>query len=386
MLRTALFSILMSCLIMGSLLANRVQCRAIDAFENGKEQKVQRKINWNDQKLWYSWDIKQVIPGNADVTLVYTCDNPGSKVEVSFAGQKWTTETKKSKAPVKKGKKTILKPNKIKLGSVSIKEAGEYTVEIRALSSASKTMMNLISIDLLGDALNKAQSTGYRRPERSFNEVEVKDLGITHNTLSEKEKQEGWKLLFNGKDFKGWAGFRKDEIGAKWVIDQNAMHLSSGGGGDIITLKQYKDFEMTMDWQISPKGNSGIFLRTREFTHSPWETALEMQVLDPGHGNAKNHLTSAGSAYALFGPKSSPGKPSGHWNKVRVIVKGMHYKLYLNDVQTVDIVVGSDEWNKTMKASKFWAYPGFALNTVGHIGLQDHSNPVWFRNIKIKEL
>ena len=207
------------------------------------------------------------------------------------------------------------------------------------------------------------------------------------NQLTKQEKQQGWSLLFNGKDFSGWRNFKKDSVDPKWKIDNGAMMLSEGGAGDLISENSYKNFVMQIDWKISEGGNSGIFVLADEkgqfiFSHAP-----EIQILDneKAHDNKiDSHL--AGSLYDMIAVHNSAFKPAGEWNHVVISLQDNLLQVTQNDVITTNIVIGSSTWNNLVKSSKFNGWDGFAKNQTGHIGLQDHGDVVWFKNIKIKEL
>jgi hypothetical protein len=206
------------------------------------------------------------------------------------------------------------------------------------------------------------------------------------NTLTAKEKAEGWKLLFDGKTTDGWRGYKKEKMPDGWKVENGAL-ARAGGGGDIVTIEQFDNFELSLEWKISEGGNSGIMYHVTEEFGAPYETGPEMQVLDNAkHGDGKNPLTSAGACYALYPPVKDVTKPVGEWNLVKLVCKGAHVEHWLNGTKLLEYEYGSDEWNKKIEGSKFKAWPKFGKNPKGHIDLQDHGNLVWFRNIKIRVL
>ena len=187
----------------------------------------------------------------------------------------------------------------------------------------------------------------------------------TPNTLTKKEKKAGWELLFNGKDFSGWRQCNGTAMPANWVIEDNAMKVFTGEGkkpgqganGDILYQnKKFKNFELSVDWKASKMGNSGIFYYVREVPGKPiYYAAPEVQVLDnvdATDNKLANHL--AGSLYDML----------------------------------VEYTLWSKEWDDLVANSKFKNFPGFTegISKEGYIGLQDHGYPIWFRNIKIREL
>ncbi len=213
------------------------------------------------------------------------------------------------------------------------------------------------------------------------------------NTLTEKEKEEGWTLLFDGKSTDGWRSYNGDSFPEKgWEIkDGTITHLADKGGGDIITTEQYGDFILKLEWKVQKAGNSGIFYRGIEQPSQPihW-SAPEMQVLDNEHhpdakaGTDGNHQ--AGSLYDLIPAKPQNAKPYGQWNSVKIVAKGAHIEHWQNGEKIVEYTFWSPEWYEMIRNSKFKCHPEFGDAHKGHIGLQDHGDTVHFRNIKIREL
>ena len=207
------------------------------------------------------------------------------------------------------------------------------------------------------------------------------------NQLSSTEQAKGWQLLFNGKDMSQWRNFKKPGVNSKWVIAQNAMHLSAGGGGDLMTQKQYKNFELKLDWKIAHAGNSGIFLLADEQGKHIYSHAVEVQILDnERHSDNKIDSHLSGSIYDIAASPKAAHKDAGQWNSAYIRINHNVLTVKQNGIKTIDILVGGKQWNDLVAISKFKAWQGFAQAKQGHIGLQDHSDPVWFKNIKIREL
>jgi hypothetical protein len=206
------------------------------------------------------------------------------------------------------------------------------------------------------------------------------------NTLTAKEKQEGWKLLFDGKTLDGWRGFKSDRPPAGWKVVDGTIYRA-GPGGDLMSVGIYDSFELRLQWKLAEGGNSGIFFHAIPEGEEIWHSAPEMQVLDnKRHKDGATPETSAGSNYALHGPVRDVTRPIGEWNDVRLVVKGPHVEHWLNDVKLLEYELWSEDWEARVKRSKFGKIPMYGRAKTGHIGLQDHGDPVWYRNIKIRPL
>lgn len=229
---------------------------------------------------------------------------------------------------------------------------------------------------------------------------------LADNTLSNSEKAAGWQLLFDGKSINGWHNYGKKAIGKSWVIDENSIHLNAkenpdGGwqapdGGDIVSAEEYGDFELKIDWKIAPCGNSGVIYHIIEDPSKygyVWMTGPEMQVLDNAcHPDAKFPKHRAGDLYDLVECKYVTVKPGGEWNHARLVFKKGKVEHWLNDRKVVELQMfegekASKKWLDLIAGSKF---PGlsadFGLSQKGKIALQDHGDPVWYKNIKIRKL
>jgi len=216
-------------------------------------------------------------------------------------------------------------------------------------------------------------------------------LGCSASTLpklSTEEEHAGWQLLFDGKTFNGWRGFKKDNVPAGWTITQKGeLYFNKKGSGDIMTVAEFENFELQLEWKISAGGNSGIFFGVSEEGEYSWQTGPEMQVLDNAkHKDGLEPKTSAGSNYALHAPSRDVTRPVGQYNAVRLVVKGTHIEHWLNDVKIVAYEIGSPEWEALVAQSKFASLPQYGRNRRGHIVLQDHGDKVWYRNIRIRPL
>ena len=205
------------------------------------------------------------------------------------------------------------------------------------------------------------------------------------NTLTAKERSEGWRLLFDGKTTNGWRGYRQQTIPAGWqAVDQALTRV--GTATDIVTVDQFDDFELQIDWNIAPGANSGILYRVTEDADVSWKTAPEYQVIDNAYKGGLKPGQLAGANYDLHPPSRDVTRSPGTWNHTRIVARGSHVEHWLNDVKIVEYEMWSDEWNRLVQASKFKEFPRYGQARKGHIALQDHGDRVAYRNIKIREL
>lgn len=204
------------------------------------------------------------------------------------------------------------------------------------------------------------------------------------------ESAQEWQTLFDGTGFEAWRGFQREDVPANWSVVGETLAFTPGeDGGDLITRDVYHDFELELEWKISEGGNSGIFYHVVESDEYDfvWQTGPEMQVLDnTGHADGQLPETSAGSDFAVHAPTRDVTRPVGEWNLARLIVRGPHVEHWLNGVKLLEFERWTEEWRSDVAATKFIDMPRYGLAEVGHIALQDHGNPVWFRNVRIRRL
>ena len=205
---------------------------------------------------------------------------------------------------------------------------------------------------------------------------------------SDNSDKASWQPLFDGTDTSKWRGYKAAAFPSKgWRVENGTLrHVAGEGGGDLITVDKYADFELRFDWKVAPGANSGVIYRVTEDHNASYETGPEYQVLDDSkHGDGKNPKTSAAALYALIACNADKAlNPVGEWNKARIVIKGNKAEHWLNKKKVVEYTWGGSETQKLISESKFKGMPGFAKNASGHICLQDHGDDVWFRNIKIR--
>ena len=212
------------------------------------------------------------------------------------------------------------------------------------------------------------------------------------NTLTSAEQTAGWKLLFDGQSFAGWHNFRQDGIRPGWQVQDGCLVcVDPKQAGDIVTTGKFDWFELELDYNISEAGNSGIMYHVTDAGDHIWSTGPEFQLED----NVKAaDPVRCGWLYALYQPPINPAtgktldatKPVGQWNHVRLVISPDKCIHEINGVKYFEYVLGSDDFNARVAASKFHRMPNFAKATSGYIGLQGDHGSISFRNIKIRPL
>lgn len=216
-----------------------------------------------------------------------------------------------------------------------------------------------------------------------------------HNILTDQEKNEGWTLLFDGSTMNGWHVFNKGNIATAWSADSGQLicnpHAKNVKHGDLVTDKEYENYELKFEWKISKGGNSGVFVNVQESPEfgATFATGPEYQLLDdkgvePDYIKELTH-----KAASIFGviPNNSNSVPNqGQWNQSRILQKDGKVTFWLNGVQTLTVDFKSDDWKKAVAASSMSKYPSFGVADKGHIAVQDWTSGVAFRDIKIKVL
>ena len=222
--------------------------------------------------------------------------------------------------------------------------------------------------------------------------------------------KDGYYVIFDGKTFNGWRGYNKESVPKRWTIEDGALKFNGSGigeaqesdGGDIIFTRKFKNFELSFEWKVAKGSNSGVFFYAQEVKGAPiWYSSPEYQVLDnENHADAlagENGNRKSASLYDMIPAKPQNAKPFGEWNTGSIIVSKGSVFHKQNEKTVLEYHLWTPKWNELIKNSKFapdGEYPlAFTLltnlggeNKEGYIGFQDHSDDVWFRNIKVKIL
>ena len=235
----------------------------------------------------------------------------------------------------------------------------------------------------------------------------VLEINYLPNELSERQKKDGWQLLWDGRTTQGWRGARLEGFPTKgWGIENGELIVySSGGGearngGDIVTTNDYSEFEVELDFMITEGANSGIkyFVDPDLLKGEGSAIGLEFQILDDvRHPDAKMGVggnRTVGSLYDLIpaenlseaGQKAKRFNEPGQWNRARVVVRGNQVEHWLNNIKVVEFERGSQIFRALVQKSKYAEWPNFGEWESGPILLQDHGDRVHFRSIKIREL
>lgn len=270
-------------------------------------------------------------------------------------------------------------------------DSGFIALQVHSIGEDQKagTEIRWRNVRILTDSLQKYTRTMPLKPV------------ITKNSLTHHEKEEGWELLWDGETTKGWRGAKLDHFPEEgWTIENGELTvLPSGGGeseagGDIVTEKQYGNFELKLDFKLTEGANSGIkyYVDTDLNKGEGSSIGLEYQLLDDEvHPDAKlgNHEGSRtlASLYDLIQADTTKYvKPMGEWNSAHIISNNNHVEHWLNGMKVLEYERSSDDYKKLVSESKYKIWPNFGEAEKGNILLQDHGNKVTFKNIKIKEL
>ncbi len=211
------------------------------------------------------------------------------------------------------------------------------------------------------------------------------------NILSSTDKEQGFKLLFDGKSMDGWRTYQ-NKSAESWSVDSGTLHCRGSQDNygaitaDLMTKDQYKDFDLSVDYKISPKGNSGILYLVTEDSSSSYLSGPEYQIIDDVNFPEKlEDWQHTAANYAMNTAPNAHPKPAGEWNTARIVKKGNMVEHWLNGEKVVSYELHNDEWNKNKAAEKFADVASYGAADKGYITFQNHGSEAWFKNIKIKE-
>ncbi|MEL6986353.1 MAG: DUF1080 domain-containing protein [Bacteroidota bacterium] len=236
-----------------------------------------------------------------------------------------------------------------------------------------------------------------------------------NNEVDPKEESANeWIYLFDGKTTDGWRGYNGDKMPPGWVVKNGELSFDTElgleqdytGGKDIIYAKEeFDNFELYLEWKLPKGGNSGIFYHAKEGYDSPFVVAPEYQLIDDanyanihdltayntslGYPNPEKlqPLQQTGADYAMHPTKANKKlNPIGEWNSSKIVFTETKVEHWLNGELLLSFVPWSDEWYAKKNSDKWQGSPDYGKFKTGYIGLQDHSSPIWFRNIKLKKL
>lgn len=247
-------------------------------------------------------------------------------------------------------------------------------------------VLSLVGLFFLNDCVHKKQQ---KKAERGLSEELPVAVTDSFNILTTGEKEQGWVLLFNGKDLEGWRGFKMDTVPDNWTVENHCLVCLGKGSdktGDLITTQKFENFDLKIEWNISPAGNSGILYHVVEDGYpTTYASGPEYQLIDDlGYPEKLKDWQMTGANYAMDPPVNAIIKPALEWNTAEIIVNGPHVIHYLNGSKVVEYDMWTDAWKKKVQECKWKDYPGYGLAKTGYIGLQDHGSKIRFRNIKIK--
>lgn len=206
------------------------------------------------------------------------------------------------------------------------------------------------------------------------------------NWLAEHERAEGFELLFDGRSLQHWRGFRAEGLPERgWKVrDAAIVHEAGGGGGDLLSIEEFADFDFRFSWRIAKGGNSGVIWHVLETAEQTYMTGPEYQVLDD-EGLRPDRRHAAGALYDLVPAAPGHTRPAGQWNEGRILVHRGRVQHWLNGTMVAEGPCAGPDWEAMVQRSKFRSWP-FGRSGRGHLALQDHGDEVAFRDLRIRRL
>lgn len=243
--------------------------------------------------------------------------------------------------------------------------------------------------------------------EKKSQDIAHRTINTEDNRLSDKEVNEGWKLLFDGKTFEGWRGMGRNYVQNElWKIENGTIRKVNSSevpsapdgkvieGGDLMTIKTFNNYELYFEWKILKAGNTGLKYNVSEDLSQNYGSkfsalGFEYQLLDDSDTLYVGKLKPTqytGSLYDMVPPKNAKTNRVGTFNSSRILIDGNHAEHWLNGVKVLEYEFGSKHLDSLFQLSKFKDYSNFIDKRSGHIILQNHKDDAWFKNIKIREL
>ena len=258
------------------------------------------------------------------------------------------------------------------------------------LNFKTNTMNRIFSLLIISSIILSCHSKKEETTEPA--EIAEPETEMDVVQLTEQQKTDGWKLLFDGKTTDGWRFF-KDKPNNSWEVIDGTLHCKpvaedkENQRADIMPKEQYENFELAFDWKIAPQGNSGVMFRVTEDHNEPYFSGPEYQAVDDiGYPGKMEDNQRSGANYAMHAPTNGTANPVGQWNQSKIVVNGNHVEHWLNGAKVVEYELQSDEWKKLKATGKWKDEAGYGAAKKGYIAFQDHSSEVWFRNIMVKVL
>ena len=247
-----------------------------------------------------------------------------------------------------------------------------------------------MKITMLMGAGALLMATACSAPRNTSNPTTMNTDSTTNTTAT--QSSDGWISLFDGQTLNGWRTYQNKPTEA-WHVQDGVLHCTgnetykSDLQVDLITAEKYENFDFSIDWKISPKGNSGIMYLVQETAPAAYETGPEYQLIDDANFPEKlEDWQTTAANYAMHPAPAAKPAPVGEWNNTRIVVNNSRVEHWLNGTKVVEYTLGSDEWNQAKATGKWKDTPGYGMAKRGHIALQDHGSEAWFKNIKIKKL
>lgn len=224
-------------------------------------------------------------------------------------------------------------------------------------------------------------------------QTETAATNVQMPALTEQQKAEGWRLLFDGATTNGWKIF-KDRKNNSWEVVDGVLHCKApmetpgvdNERSDLMTVEQFDNFELSLEWKLAAQSNSGIMFRVSEAYDQPYFSGPEYQLIDDGGYPDETDVHLTGANYDVHAVPAKKMKPLGEWNHTKIVANGNHIEHWLNGEKILEYEIGSEDWTQRKNNSKWKDVAGYCVPTQGHIDLQDHGGEAWFRNIMIRAL